>query len=222
MSTLALCSLEVTVLPDFLSYILGEHSLLYSFFFFPSLLVSRQWQCNDLYPTSIFILNPKGERNWYYWVTIPSHFHALHTKFSRQLCKTALLSSFLVRKHTLKGGKLAKVILLGRMYSSQDVLVVSCWGLLHPDTKGKEWVSKRLSNCPGMESDLGQTAQIIKAHPSSQNRHAHRLQTYSWFCYPIHYHCAFTIYLILSPQKTRALLIMFPLRWAVTNWKCGR
>lgn len=131
------------------------------FLFFPSLLVSRQWQCNDLYPTSIFILNPKGERNWYYWVTIPSHFHALHTKFSRQLCKTALLFSFLVRKHTLKGGKLAKVILLGRMYSSQDVLVVSCWGLLHPDTKGKEWVSKRLFNCPGMESDLGQTAQII-------------------------------------------------------------
>lgn len=31
--------------------------------------MSRQWQCNDLYLTSIFILNPKGERNWYYWVT---------------------------------------------------------------------------------------------------------------------------------------------------------
>lgn len=33
MSTLALCSLGITALPDFLSYILGERSLLYSFFF---------------------------------------------------------------------------------------------------------------------------------------------------------------------------------------------
>lgn len=34
------------------------------------------------------------------WPTIPSHFHAMHTQFSRQSCKTVLLSSFLVRKHS--------------------------------------------------------------------------------------------------------------------------
>lgn len=163
MSTLALCSLGITALPDFLSYILGERSLLYSIFsFFPSLLVSRQWQYNDLYLTGIFILNPKGERNWYYWVTIIQPLSCIaYTILKATLQDSAIILILGEETHSeIRWNNLPRSHSLeaqARMLSWCHAAPSLYWG-----PKGRRgYLTGFPKPVPGMDPGLGQTVQFI-------------------------------------------------------------
>lgn len=155
-----------------------------------------------------WILREKGIDiiEWLYPATFMQCIHNSQGNPARQ----CYLSSFLVRKHTLKGGATCQGHTAGK-----DVLVVSCWGLLHSEAQEAlqlPWYGIR----PGTDSTAHLGTSFLPEQTSTKTADLFMvLLSHSLL---LCFHNLFNSF----PPENQSPLNYVPLRWAATNWKCGR
>lgn len=155
-----------------------------------------------------WILREKGIDiiEWLYPATFMQCIHNSQGNPARQ----CYLSSFLVRKHTLKGGATCQGHTAGK-----DVLVVSCWGLLHSEAQEAlqlPWYGIR----PGTDSTAHLGTSFLPEQTSTKTADLFIvLLSHSLL---LCFHNLFNSF----PPENQSSLKYVPLRWAATNWKCGR
>lgn len=116
--------------------------------------------------------------------------------------------------------QLAKVIQLGRMCSSQDVLAVSCWGLLHPEVEGLGTQEALQLPWYGIWPGTDSTAHLGTSFLPEQAC----TKTADLFMVLLSHSLLLCFHNLLNsfPPENQSPLNYVPLRWAATNWKCGR